>query len=598
MPDDARFFPSYISIFNDPSRPTLAEVIKALKARTDIDPKRKSDMLSSCTRAAALIGQNPAMIPAHPRYIRDRLQRVRPAEHNISRKRLLNIKRGVIKTFELLGIVKSWSYLAPHSAGWVAIWELIEDDELRWALSRLFSMLSALQVPPSQTTRAHWALYRDALREEQEKGAIDSAARTYRRACKAWDKLIAVIPALPQFTVTEPPKRSGYTVPAEAFPKSFQRDVDLWLSRLIVREAGDDIFALGSGRTQLRPRTIDHMRSRIVQFASVVVLSRHRTIDQITCLADLADEETFKAGMRWLVKRLGKTESNLKMAQMLRSMARHHLAPAEPGKNARPKTRTRYLQELLAHERYIEKLTDLSACVGEKQKGVSAKNERRLLQFDDPALVDRFLAMPAMFAEAARKRGRHDRRAPLLMQIAVMCEILSMTPIRVSNLASLTMSRHINRTRAGDGAVHLVIPKGETKNRAEHSAEIPAESIALIDEYITDWRPELVEDASDWLFPGRKATHKKPKVISLQLPGLIREYTGLDINVHLFRGITIGIYAEEHPEDIETPTHALGHKDPNSIAYYKRLKTHAATKRFSKVILARRHRRKPDGENR
>jgi hypothetical protein len=68
--------------------------------------------------------------------------------------------------------------------------------------------------------------------------------------------------------------------------------------------------------------------------------------------------------------------------------------------------------------------------------------------------------------------------------------------------------------------------------------------------------------------------------------------------VHLFRGITIGIYAEEHPEDTETPTRALGHKDPNSITYYKRLKTHAATKRFSKVILARRHARKPDGENR
>jgi hypothetical protein len=52
-------------------------------------------MVSSCSRAAVLIGQDPSVIPAHPRYIRERLQRMRPAEHNISRKRLLNIKRGV-----------------------------------------------------------------------------------------------------------------------------------------------------------------------------------------------------------------------------------------------------------------------------------------------------------------------------------------------------------------------------------------------------------------------------------------------------------------------------------------------------------------------
>jgi hypothetical protein len=341
MPDDARLSPAYINVFNDPNRPSLAQVIEALRGRIDIDPKKKSDLLSSCSRAAALIGQGAAIIPAHPRYIRECLKRVHPADHGISRKRLLNIKRDVLEAFELLGIVKSWSYLASRSAAWDAIWDQIEDRELRWALSRLFSMLSALQVSPSETTRVHWALYREALREEQEKGAIDSAARTYRRACKAWDELIPLIPALPQFAVTEPPKRRGYTIPFEALPNSFQRDVDLWLSSLIVSEAGDDLFAPGSGRTELRQKTIDHMRFRIVQFASAAVLSGYRTIDQITGLADLADEETFKAGLRWLVNRLGKTESNLKMAQMLRSMARHQLAPADPGMNASPEGRTR-----------------------------------------------------------------------------------------------------------------------------------------------------------------------------------------------------------------------------------------------------------------
>ena len=55
-------------------------------------------------------------------------------------------------------------------------------------------------------------------------------------------------------------------------------------------------------------------------------------------------------------------------------------------------------------------------------------------------------------------------REALRGQWVVAVEILLMAPMRLKNLVGLHIDHHIQRTRASDGIVHLVIPGVEVKN--------------------------------------------------------------------------------------------------------------------------------------
>ena len=86
-----------------------------------------------------------------------------------------------------------------------------------------------------------------------------------------------------------------------------------------------------------------------------------------------------------------------------------------------------------------------------------------------------------------------------------------MAPIRLKNLVGLHIDDHIQRTRASDGTVHLVIPGEQVKNGEPLDYCLPRETTELLDTYIRDFRPRLLRPRThgsslDEQQTGQKAT--------------------------------------------------------------------------------------------
>ena len=101
------------------------------------------------------------------------------------------------------------------------------------------------------------------------------------------------------------------------------------------------------------------------------------------------------------------------------------------------------------------------------------------------------------------ERHRHPYRAAVLVQMAVAVEILLMTGLRINNLANLDIERHLVRPSRRKPDLHIVIAGEEVKNREPLEYPLPAESAALVQRYLEEFRPRLARDGSTALFPGR-----------------------------------------------------------------------------------------------
>jgi hypothetical protein len=81
------------------------------------------------------------------------------------------------------------------------------------------------------------------------------------------------------------------------------------------------------------------------------------------------------------------------------------------------------------------------------------KNRVRLGQFDDPDAVDRLVLMPEDMFIVIRRVRKPSRVEGLKAQLAVAVQLLQMVPMRIENLAGLSIGGNMMRCRtAGSGA--------------------------------------------------------------------------------------------------------------------------------------------------
>ena len=59
-----------------------------------------------------------------------------------------------------------------------------------------------------------------------------------------------------------------------------------------------------------------------------------------------------------------------------------------------------------------------------------------------------------------------------------------------------------------DGPMHLVFSPDEVKNGTDLEYSLPAETVDLIELYCRNYRPQLIGEPSEWLFPGQHGKHK------------------------------------------------------------------------------------------
>ena len=174
-------------------------------------------------------------------------------------------------------------------------------------------------------------------------------------------------------------------------------------------------------------------------------------------------------------------------------------------------------------------------------------------------------------------------------------ELLLMAPVRIDNLAALDIDQHLLRPSRRGGGLHLVIPGTAVKNRQDLEFPLPAETIALLEGYLRDYRPVLAPSTSRALFPGRDGGRKARAVLGRQISRTVLQHTGLRVHPHLFRHITAKLYLEANPGSYEVVRRVLGHRSIETpTSYYTGLETAAAVRHFDTAILKLRSRNRED----
>jgi integrase len=514
------------------------------------------------------MGRRPEEIPAHPGYLRERLKTFTPAMAGLTQPRwrnVLSLSRSALKRAGLA--LMPGRDCRPYAPVWQKLLGHLADRRSRIGLSRLASYASERGLDPHAIDDAVMDTFRDSLLNDS---LVIKPLEVYRRACQLWNQAAATILAWPKTTLAVPVHRDTYTLPWCTFPASLQAEVRAYLDHL----AGKDLFALRDFRP-LRPTSVKNREFALLQFVSALVQRGHdpRCLES---LADLVAISTVKEGLRFFLERAGgqRRQQTHSIACMLKAIARHWVK---------------------VDSTHLDELRSICRSLDPGQAGLTDRNRARLRQFDHPGNVHALVTLPQRLADAAG-RGRHPTRSnALTIQTALAIELLLMVPIRITNLASLELERHVMRGRGRGGkSVHLAIPGVEIKNGVDVEAELPPSTITLLELYLERYRPLLLDGQSAWLFPGRQGRAKSQQSLRGQINKTVAAKCGLRVNPHLFRHIAAKLYLDQNPGAYGVIRLIEGHKSVETTTrFYCGMESTAALRHFDEHIVKLRNRPTP-----
>jgi integrase len=189
--------------------------------------------------------------------------------------------------------------------------------------------------------------------------------------------------------------------------------------------------------------------------------------------------------------------------------------------------------------------------------------------------------------ERKARRLKPYRRA-LEVQTALMIELLRQAPIRIGNLVTLNIGKHLHRF-GKSGAYHMSIPADEVKNGVELKIPLSDETSRLIDIYLKKYRPALLDGPSDALFPGRDGGHKGVRSASGNISKFLLKECKIEFNPHAFRHLAAINFLKAFPGQYEVVRRLLGHRNiETTIKYYCGLETDEAFRRHAALVAEQR----------
>lgn len=550
-----------VSPFVSPQARMLDSVIAQLSELEDLSPSKRRDLKSALNSLARMIGRSPAEIPANINWLHVRVRKINAAQHNITRKRLANIKSDALKALALTGCSRERSdWLAPVSPGWSDLLDRIGNKHDLWKLTQLAQFCSALSVEPHALTDEHPRAMLATLIAES---FVNRPEHVVANSIKTWNRLKGEVTCWPNVALSPlPRKKDPWTFPIECFPGSFQSDVNAWLERL----RNPDLFD-GTGPSKpLRALTITHRRFQIQEAASALVRSG-KPVPQITSLAVLVEMDNLKSALRWMMSRFDDkpTEAIKGVAVCLQAIAAHHVS---------------------VDTAHLDGIRGIVKRLGRDADGLREKNRQRLLQLEDSDNLAKLLHLPTVLvAKADRLFEAKPRKAALLVQAALAVEILLNAPMRIGNLASLNLDRHLKPLKVRrEYRTHIHIPAHEVKNDVALDYELGKDATVLLNYYLAKARPVLLKEPSDFLFPAMDGGPKRSNGLSNLIKGTILEHTGLTINAHLFRSIAGKIHSLVQPGDVTTLSHVLNNSLRTAMKAYAQFERRSALEHYQNSL--------------
>lgn len=198
------------------------------------------------------------------------------------------------------------------------------------------------------------------------------------------------------------------------------------------------------------------------------------------------------------------------------------------------------------------------------------------------------IALGADLIEQAEKgdAARESWRA-CTYRDGVLILMLATRPIRRSNLAAMRIGQEL--VRIGD-RYEIRLPGTMTKNHRDYDRPLPPCLTPLIDRWLDQYRPILLEGREDdhvWIsWRGRRLSDDS---LTHKVCQQTRKAFGHAVSPHLFRDCAVTTLGEESPEDVWLAQALLHHSDPRvTEAHYDHARSTAAVRGYQDAIVARR----------
>jgi integrase len=539
------------------SRLTLEDLIPLID-QADFSPRQKLDLRSAVRTVAKRLGANPAEIVADPAGLRRRLQQVSPEAIGLSRGRWNNVRSLFGKALALARPMLAGRSVQPLLPPWESVSAELPFNR-RVGILPLLRFLSARNIGPAETTLAdlesyHQAIVADRLRNKPE--------QTWDGLTWRWNATRREVEGWPDVEIPREIRREVYVLPWLDFPDSLKADVDAFLLRL----SGADLSEDGP-LTPARPTTLK-TREYQLRVAASALVHRGRDAKSLATIAYMLSFENYQEILRFLLDRHNNKSSPqvAQIAGFLKDVARHWLK---------------------VDEATLDRFKKIASRLAMKRREMTAKNRERLGPFDDPIAVAAFLGLP----QRLRRHVEADKRAPKLKairaQMAAAIAILQATPIRSKNLCELDIQKQLI---ARGKRLYLVIDGSAMKNGDPIEFELPFETVEIVGWYVRNYRPLLIREPTDALFPGESAKSKSASALAGQVKDTVFKFTGLKVNLHLFRHAGGKIFLDARPGQYEVLRRVLGHRSiATTTNFYTGAETRSAGKHFAEVIAERRN---------
>ena len=542
---------------------SLATVRDQVLMNSDLKRLDRRKMASSVNCFARFAGRPPESIPARLDVVRDLFAKLSPARFGRSHTYWASLKCQVMKAMRLYGItILSGRCRTELPPAWQGLIANLSNTQRRPLLPFVRFCIERDLCPE----HVNQSTFEDFSTTLENYSSRENRRKKLLSVCRTWNECSCQIIAWPKLQVAVRYRHDRY-LDKSSLPPSFHEDV----KGMLADRQRVNLLA-EKPQKKLRATTAAKREYTVYRIASAC-LKNGIPPERLTSLAALVEPEVLLKGLEFILARAGNepTADVYKVAETMHAIARDH---ARIGKSK------------------LKKLGLVLKNLRIKQSGMTDKNRDTLRCFEDEQLVATFLGLPNRLLCRHRRLRAKRRLDAVRLQEALAVELLTVAPIRISNLASMTLDRHLIPVGHGPNRrLHLVFSAEEVKNN--NSLEFPLlnSTVQLLETCLREARPVLIgqHPENQHLFPGKDGGHIQPAHMSSQLARLIHREAGVSLTAHQFRHLAGYLFLKQNPGCYETVRLLLGHQSIlTTMKFYACMEQDQAVRIYDDFIQKRR----------
>jgi integrase len=544
---------------------SFAVAVAAIEAATDLPEQTRRHWACSLRQIAKWLDRPEETIAARLTSIALAMKQLHHTRLGVTAKTLANHRANVRAALRWFGKEQGVpSRGTPLSPKWAILKSLMTDKGQRARLSSLMRYCSAKGIAPSEVDDA---AVESVLRYRAQTIAMAGGIAAQRSIARTWNANAGSIQGWPAQRLTEPPIQAAEGPGWEQFPEGLRLDVDNYLATLSKIRKG----MTGRRSRPCKARTIKTRRAELVAVAKMAV-RQGIPIDTLTSFRTLLAPDVVERVILAYWEMNGKEPKvfTIDLGWKLLAIARATRCLDEPA-----------LVQLDGFRATLEEY---------RRSGLTPKNLDIIRKVLTEGIWSDVASLPwGLMKEARLAKDHAPVKAAVTAQMAVAIAILTVAPVRLSNLVAIQLDENLIKPGGFDSTYWLKYRAYDVKNRVDLDFEFDKPLTDLINEYVHEFRPTLMRGFNGpALFPGEAGDFKTANMFSTQITDRVLKATGLRISVHQFRHAAAAIYLKDKPGNYETVRRFLGHRCvQTTIHFYCGLGTIQATEEFAKIV--RRH---------